>query len=50
VIVTSGSPLHQEFADGVQSWSKAVGAARCDREAERMVHEKRRDAEARSRS
>ena len=47
VIVTSGSPLHQELPDGVQFWSKPWAPLDVIREAERMVHEKRRDDEAR---
>ena len=48
VIVTSGKPLHQELPDGVQFWSKPWSPLDVIREAERMVHERRRDAEARS--
>ena len=50
VIVTSGNPLPQELPDGAQFWKKPWAPLDVIREAERMVHEKRRDAEARSRS
>ena len=50
VIVTSGKPMHQELPDGVQFWAKPWAPLDVIREAERMVHERRRDAEARSRS
>jgi len=50
VIVTSGKPLHQELPDGVQVWSKPWAPLGVIREAERMVYERRRNDEARSRS
>jgi DNA-binding NtrC family response regulator len=50
VIVTSGSPLHQELPDGALFWSKPWAPLDVIREAERMVYEKRREDEARSRS
>src|SRR5205823_5441734 len=50
VIVTSGKPLHQELPDGVQFWSKPWAPLDVIREAERMVYERRRNDEARSRS
>ena len=46
VIVTSGRPLHQELPDGVQFWAKPWAPLDVIREAERMVHERRRDDEA----
>ena len=50
VIVTSGKPLHQELPDGVQFWPKPWVPLDVIREAERMVDERRRGDEARSRS
>ncbi len=47
VIVTSGRPLHQELPDGCQFWAKPWAPLDVIREAERMVHEKRRDDEVR---
>ena len=42
VIVTSGRPLHQELPEGVQFWAKPWAPLDVIREAERMVHERRR--------
>ena len=50
VIVTSGNPLPQELPDGAQFWKKPWAPLDVIREAERMVYERRRDDEARSRS
>jgi len=50
VIVTSGKPLHQELPEGVQFWVKPWAPLDVIREAERMVYERRRAAEAQSRS
>ena len=47
VIVTSGIPLRQELPDGVKFWTKPWAPLDVIREAERMVHERRRDDEAR---
>jgi len=49
VIVTSGKPMHQELPDGVQFWAKPWAPLDVIREAERMVHNRRRADEARSR-
>jgi len=49
VIITSGKPLHQELPDGVQFWPKPWVPLDVIREAERMVDERRRGDEARSR-
>lgn len=38
VIVTSGTPLHQELPEGVQFWSKPWAPLDVIREAERMAH------------
>jgi CheY-like chemotaxis protein len=45
VIVTSGKPMHQELPDGVQFWAKPWAPLDVIREAERMVHERRRHVE-----
>src|SRR6478609_4692233 len=50
VIITSGRPLHQELPDGCQFWAKPWAPLDVIREAERMVDERRRGVEARSRS
>ena len=49
VIVTSGKPMHQELPDGVQFWAKPWAPLDVIREAERMMHKRRRADEARSR-
>jgi CheY-like chemotaxis protein len=41
VIVTSGTPLHQELPDGVKFWAKPWAPLDVIREAERMVDERR---------
>ena len=46
VIVTSGRPLHQALPDGVQFWAKPWAPLDVIREAERMVHDRRRHDEA----
>jgi CheY-like chemotaxis protein len=50
VIVTSGTSLHQELPDGVKFWAKPWAPLDVIREAERMVHERRRDGEPRAHS
>jgi DNA-binding NtrC family response regulator len=50
VIVTSGKPLCQALPDGVQFWAKPWAPLDVIREAERVVHQRRRDDEGRSRS
>ncbi len=43
VIVTSGRPLHQELPEGCHFWAKPWAPLDVIREAERRVHEKRRE-------
>lgn len=50
VIVTSGKPLHQELPDGVKFWAKPWAPLDVIREAERVVHERRRGEEPRAHS
>ena len=50
VIVTSGKPPHQELPDGVEFWAKPWAPLDMIREAERMVHDRRRADQARPRS
>lgn len=45
VIVTSGSPLHQELPDGVQFWAKPWAPLDVIREAERMARARGADDE-----
>ena len=50
VIVTSGKPVQKELPEGVQFWAKPWAPLDVIREAERMMHERRCEGEARSHS